>query len=173
MEVKKDQIRIMRAIRSGAGPEQIAALVDSGCEIDERDEFGRTALHLAGDIRILRLLVERGGSVSIADNQGNTPLHEAVACKAVGATQTLLEFGADPNVPNHFGRTPLHNAFQESPPTLEMLKTLLKAKANPTIKDKEGNTAIDQCKAVGGSDAFVRLLNAAAKDFQPGVQPKR
>ncbi|CAD5114934.1 DgyrCDS3965 [Dimorphilus gyrociliatus] len=70
-------------------------LLQSGRHPDERDEKGRTGLHLAashGNEDVLRLLLESGADVDAIDTFGNTPLHY---CGHVETIQCLIDFGAD------------------------------------------------------------------------------
>lgn len=81
--------------------------------INAQAEDGRTALHEAaarGDVRTVRLLLNRGAAVNIQDEHGVTPLTLACAAqsegvisllKAAGAVRTALDSFA---VASHFCR---------------------------------------------------------------------
>ena len=52
-------------------------------ELNAQDEMGHTAMHRAaarGELDVVKLLVEHGGSPMVRDREGNTPLHSA--CEA-------------------------------------------------------------------------------------------
>lgn len=79
----------------------LSQLCDAGADIQARDVFGHTALHLAvlcwrGAVT---LLLRRGADVNARDEAGNTPLHLAVL-RGV-CVDVLLARGADPAVRNH------------------------------------------------------------------------
>lgn len=60
--------------------EQAEAALDDGAEVDGRDEFGNTALIVAaqnGLKRLIKLLLRRGATINTANHSGNTPLHFA------------------------------------------------------------------------------------------------
>ncbi len=78
--------------------------------------------------------------------------------------QTCLNDEANTNidVQSKYGRTPLHNAarFSKNP---EVIMTLLKAGADVTLKDRNGNTAFDWAgynEALKGTDAYQALKDA-------------
>ena len=62
--------------------EMIRQLLSKGADINNRDEFQRTVLHLAmnrygenssGDL--IKLLINKGADLNILDHKGRTPLH--------------------------------------------------------------------------------------------------
>jgi cytohesin len=61
----------------------------------------RSALHAAadhqGDPVFVRLLLEHGASVDLADSQGETPLHRAASAGNLESVRLLLDAGANPN----------------------------------------------------------------------------
>jgi ankyrin repeat protein len=81
--------------------------------INEADEAGRTALHVAvalGDMKTARILIEKGAIVNAQDYGGDNPLHLA---ESAPMTKLLLETGkANPNIPNLDGICALHLAVQ-------------------------------------------------------------
>ena len=92
-----------------------------------------------------------------------TPLHHAVRFRSPAAVETLLEYGANVNqVCKRSGSTPLHRAVTSTgaPRTagkqreaLEIIALLLKAGADPTIRNKSGKTPLDYV-----SDEKIRNL---------------
>jgi ankyrin repeat protein len=70
----------------------------------------RTALLVAapsGHVEMLRLLVERGSSVDLADNHRDTALMAAVRAGSIESVNFLIAAGADLNVRDQAGRTAL------------------------------------------------------------------
>jgi len=62
--------------------EAVRLAIDLGAEIDAVDEAGDTALHSAATRRlntVIRLLAERGASLSVKNKRGQTPLALAEA----------------------------------------------------------------------------------------------
>ncbi|KAK9381129.1 uncharacterized protein V2V93DRAFT_368390 [Kockiozyma suomiensis] len=73
---------------------------------NDKDPHGYTALHAAASythIKLLRLLIERGGDVDIRDEDGETPLF--VVEKVEAAKVLVEELGADWQVRNTEGET--------------------------------------------------------------------
>ena len=62
-------------------------------------------------LEIIALLIERGASVTVGDDEGNTPLHVAASMNRDGAIRVLLEAGADVEATNHEGLTALDLAI--------------------------------------------------------------
>jgi ankyrin repeat protein len=83
-----------------------------GAKVNEKDEYGRTALHLL---------------MGHSDND------------AIEAIKLLLKSGANVDEKNNEGRTALHLAAIRNNP--EAIKLLLQAQANLQVKDNEGRTA--------------------------------
>ena len=97
-----------------AGLKDIAqAIIQSG-DVNERNEQGKTALHLAAYLNqtevIQGLLQQVGLDLNPQDNDGDTPLHYACARGYLEVVKQLVEAGADINMQNNVGDTPLHKA---------------------------------------------------------------
>jgi tankyrase len=105
--------------------------------------------------RIVALL-KRGADIHETDKNGVTPLHHAVRFRSPTAVRTLLEHGANVNqVCRRSGSTPLHRAVTQTgaPGTagrqraaLEIIEFLLKAGADPSIRNKVGKKAVDYAR---------------------------
>ena len=64
----------------------------------------------AGQVLVVRTLVEQGADVHAQDARGRRPLHRAARGGHVEVAQALVEFGADINARSADGVRPLHYA---------------------------------------------------------------
>jgi hypothetical protein len=113
------------AARSGANRETLAALLSPRLDINARNAYGMTALHEAASDKNFAgaaFLLERGADVNAQDKWGQTPLHRVLSEARV-----------------------VHNKHLDSPHKVEAVMRLLviSGKADVSIKDKDGKTAID------------------------------
>jgi ankyrin repeat protein len=112
------------------GLTEIAAqLLDQGSEVNARDNFSNTPLHLA--VRhpaMVELLLARGARVEARNAFGNTPLHLAVGDRR--AVELLLAAGADARARNLFDQTPLDYSLRggTSAYNLGIVSLLIKAR---------------------------------------------
>ncbi|KAF3929044.1 Ankyrin-3 [Dactylellina cionopaga] len=92
----------------------VATLLDWRADIDALNTASnRRALHAAcenGHEDVVRILLQRGASVNVADEDGKTPLHLAAADGGEGITRMLIQSGADLNAVDDEGDLPLHVA---------------------------------------------------------------
>ena len=104
---------------NGEHPEEIQRLLALGADINIQNYKGKTGLHCAakaGFLKVINLLIEKGATVDATDNDGETPLFEAIRStiksgeKQRAALEALLIKGANPNVRNRKGQTPLQVA---------------------------------------------------------------
>lgn len=89
---------------------------DGGCDLNETDGDGCTALYLAmdeGNDEMCELLLNSGASADIGNADigcDNTLLAWAASRRRLSHVQMLLKHGADPNKPGKSGMYPLHMA---------------------------------------------------------------
>jgi ankyrin repeat protein len=81
----------------------VTALLDAGANIELQGYGGSRPLHaatLAGQKKLVSILLERGAKVDSLDNVGRTPLLTFVSGEGadVGTLKILLAAGADPNL---------------------------------------------------------------------------
>jgi len=103
-------------------------LVELGSDVNARDNFSNTPLHLA--VRhpaMVELLLARGARVEARNAFGNTALHLAVGDRRV--VELLLAAGADARARNLFDKTPLDYSLRGGTSTyhLSIVSLLIKA----------------------------------------------
>ncbi|XP_039171683.1 potassium channel SKOR isoform X3 [Eucalyptus grandis] len=143
---------------------QLKSLVRAGADLNKTDYDGRSPLHLAaarGYEDIVFFLVQEGVDV-------NT---KAVARGDSDFLKRILANGIDPNSKDYDHRTPLHVAASEG--LYLMAKLLLEAGASVFLKDRWGNTPLDECRKCGNKN-LIKLLEAAKSsemlEFQDGFR---
>lgn len=138
---EKGEPALVFAVRSGA-PKTVAFLLkQAGIQTDAANTADETALMLAAnanDLALANLLIEAGASV----NRPNwTPLHYAASKGHTEMMRLLIENDAyiDAESPN--GTTPLMMAAYYATP--KAVKLMLEEGADPTLQNKDGQTALD------------------------------
>jgi ankyrin repeat protein len=97
--------------------EGVRRLVESGDDVDARDEVECTPLHWAGAwgrIKAAELLLEHNADPDARDRLGQTPLHKAADYGHLGAIELFLDRGADINARDEINATPLYWASTKS-----------------------------------------------------------
>ena len=95
---------------------KIQSLIDSGLNINRRDEKGRTLLFLLAAkrrIESIKILIKNGIDINAEDNYGKTVLSEAVNKIDGMMIRFLIENGASVNHVNSSGRTVIQDAALE------------------------------------------------------------
>jgi len=98
------------AVKSG-NERMVKMLLEHGANVNESDEKGNTALHLATSSAVIEMLLNAGANVSATNDKGETALR--VICEKPQAgtniVEMLLKYGADPNT-----CFPLHSACKNN-----------------------------------------------------------
>jgi len=145
--------------------EAVKLLLDTGVELDCRNNDGQTAMDKAaywGFTKILQLLLDAGSSIDVRNNNGETPLHRAASWGHVDAVKLLLNAKANGNeFKNQRRYTPLHFAAKHGKP--EVIRVLLEGKCDPFRRDSCGRTPIELAKRNKKQEVY-RLL----KEWQRG-----
>jgi uncharacterized protein len=98
------------------GPEATALLLAHGAHVHRfsRNPLHNQALHacmaLSQNCETVRLLIEQGADVNMAQAGGYTPLHQAAANGRADLVGILLEAGANQELRCHQGKTPMDYA---------------------------------------------------------------
>lgn len=114
-----------------------------------------------GNEALVAALIERRVDLTVRNTAGDTALHVAASqIDNTAVAEMLLEAGSDIDAAGSGGATALHNAAQTSDP--EMVKLLLRWKAEPVATDRDGKTALDWAEENGQSDILCVLQNHLA-----------
>lgn len=133
-----------------------------GCNVNEADCYGRTALHYATssqltNVSTVQALINKGANVKAVDKAGSNPLHMCVlptvlvpvmeeedeypekagVCDVI---QLLAFAGLEVNSTDNAGFTPLHFALREK--DVAVVTKLLQLGADATLKTRTGETAL-------------------------------
>lgn len=133
-------------------------LISRGADVSKAPQ---TALRMAvknGSVDLAKLLIEAGADINARDEEGNTPLHHAVAVSSwsTDLAKLLIEAGADINAPDKQGATPLHLAVATW--YLEMAELLVSKGADVSAINQQGKSPLLIAKATG-LKGFVELLS--------------
>jgi hypothetical protein len=149
---------------------RVRQLIGAGALVNARGPNGATALEYA--VRRLKkqeemvsALIAAGADVNLADESGETALMFA-GYTGIKVAELLLAAGAEANALAKDGRTPLIHAVQAVGArlgSLEIVKALIRAKADLNARDQFGRTALSI--AEDGRDAGLSdlLKQAGAK----------
>lgn len=122
----------------------VRALLNHGAYVNDRDEKGRTSLFYAVHTspEITRLLLDRGATVNVKDKDQQTPLMFA----DIEQAKLLLKQGAKINAVNKDHWTALMGAAFTT--DTAKARILLEHRADVSVKDLDGRTALDLTKEI-------------------------
>jgi len=144
---------------------EVKKLIKSGVKVNEKDDYGTTALYAAADgasVDIAKILIKHRADVKAKDKDGCTPIITASMVSSAAFThdqaekqkrfddaakvvKLLIDKGADVNVKDAYvGATALMHASMIG--AIPVAKILIAKGADIKAKDKFGNTALDYAK---------------------------
>ncbi|GGE63787.1 ankyrin repeat domain-containing protein [Priestia taiwanensis] len=127
--------------------EVVKALLKEDCTlVHALSEDGWSALHLAayfGHEETVKVLIEFGADVHLKakNNNGNIPLHAAVANKQLTIVKLLLEHGTDVHTTQSGGWTSLHEAALLG--ATDIVQVLIDNGADVHKTKDDGKSALD------------------------------
>jgi ankyrin repeat protein len=159
--------------------DRLHALLDSGCDVEQADPDGRTALMMGaqfGHAGIVSELLARGAVVDRTDGEGNTALLLAARSGCVEAVEDLLLWKAEIDHTNRKGQTALYLAaacpvLRESKAVPwsrhkghdEVVRALLGRFANTEFYEIGGMQPVSAAAHNGNVVATLELLEAGAR----------
>jgi ankyrin repeat protein len=94
----------------GGQLECVRVLLESGADVDARDDYGDAALHIAserGQVEVVGLLLQHNANINAKNQRDFTPLMVTSTDELVRVAQLLVEHGADLNAVDEDGDTAL------------------------------------------------------------------
>ena len=164
----RDAGTVLHRIASFAeNPLTVAMTLEAGADLEARNEFGNTPLHLANDASNVAALVAAGANVEARGEFGRTPLHFA-ANGDPESLRVLIDAGANLEARDDVnGETALHVAagWANDP---ESLRVLIDAGANLDARNERGATPLHRVVSVRGerSAFYLRSLERGTREPQ-------
>lgn len=108
--------------------------------------------------KVTKLLIKNGADVNLETTDWR-PIHYAVFHMDYNIVELLINNKVDVNSMSEFGESPLHIAVDTVPTqeSVEILKLLLDAGADPSVRDDNGNRPIDIAVIYGNKEAIELL----------------
>jgi ankyrin repeat protein len=159
---------LMWAANSGReGKRKVKRLLTAGADRSYATSDGSNALMCAasrGEVAVTELLLAQGMDVNHRTADGTSALMQAARCSPASLLPVLLKAGAQVNAADHNKKTALMYAV-EGEDCVNSTRILLGAGADPNLKDRARQTALDMCRAstYPGHEALARLLESAMK----------
>jgi ankyrin repeat protein len=97
-----------------------------GADVNATDQYDYTPLRravAAGNLAMVKLLIDKGGNIATSDANGITLLHIIAQTENIEIAELLISKGADVNAKDtHLGFTPLDYAQDGEPRMIELLQ---------------------------------------------------
>lgn len=169
---KNNEPALVRALRMDSRRVAEVLIQAPGINLDEETEYGENAVMLAafaGNLRLVRQLVERGARINKV--VGWTALHYAATEGHNDIVVYLLGEGANVNTRTENGVSALYMAARK--PSREVVMTLLRAGAYRDVCNDKGQSPADAARAAGDAQLADFLKTERCVEPRPGVSFKQ
>lgn len=152
------------------GSHLISAIIAAGVSVNDKNEMGQTALHIAGsriNLEAMQLLLEHpdgAAMINETDNEGKTALFDACLLANIKGVKYLVGNDADVKIRNLKGNTCLHVACQSG--SVKLVKWLIDAGADLNAVNNDGYRPADFAKKVADEATLGYLQSIQAIDFE-------
>ncbi|KAL3835788.1 hypothetical protein ACJMK2_021264 [Sinanodonta woodiana] len=151
MDLKGTSVLMNVVFTKNVNTEILEFLLNSGCDVNQENGKGATALFLATgmrDLKTMKILLKHGANINQADINGCTPFHLHGEEGGGGRTACfLIHSGADINCTDKKGRSPLMKAVKLG--NIRLIMILLKADCNCQPQSLLGQPRIQElCERV-------------------------
>ena len=149
--------------RTDGHTEVLQAIISPGIDVNTANKRNVTSLMIAckeGEKDAINVLLNAGADPNIADDNGDTCLHNAAGsyCYTAIVLQAIISHGADVNATNEENVTALMIACKKT--KKDEINVLLNAAADPNITDPNGDTCLHYAaRQLFGVKVFRIILN--------------
>ena len=130
---------------------RVKKLIKRGYDINKKDEYGNTPLHVSLDHERLMCsfyLIKKGANINKKNKLKHLPLHFASRCDNIELIKKLVT-KSNINKKDRYGQTPI--IFAASNFRINIIEELIKYGAKVNTKDVDGNTPLhNACYSVEG-----------------------
>jgi ankyrin repeat protein len=152
---------VKRAIDYVKSKRALEILVDSGANIDYKDNMGDPLI-----IKFIKekpesyvkYLIENGANLNVQDKYGWTPLIWATTLKKKELVQLMLKKGADINRVDKRGNPAIYYAYGE-----DMILTLLNKDINLKLKNRDGENVLGEVYLRSISNSYYKAVEKLIK----------
>ncbi|KAI9933187.1 hypothetical protein ASPWEDRAFT_30041 [Aspergillus wentii DTO 134E9] len=127
-----------------------------------------------GGLEIFRLLIKAGADISMRDDMGITPLHQAARAGDCPILDMLMQHGADVNSQTKNGRTPLIEAIavdSDRKPHLLVTTMLLERGADVGLTSSDGRTVLHEMASMPQKRLNELDINVVSLLLDNGADP--
>ena len=171
--MKKYSLKRRKTKKKGGSKDILKRAKDIGAEelfkrllywdpnINDAEELHLYEASANNNVELVRLLLDIGADINLANRDGETPLYVASLFGYVKMVRILAERGGNINKANKNGETPLHIASQNG--QVEVVKILLEKGANINKFDYSLETPLYVASEAGNEEVVRILLENGAR----------
>ncbi|EAY13227.1 ankyrin repeat protein, putative [Trichomonas vaginalis G3] len=137
--------------------------LSNGANINEKDKYGRTALHYAAYFNCketAELLISHGVNINEKDIDGENALHYAARNNCKETAEFLISHGANIIAKNKNGKTAFHEAAYSN--SIETAGLLISHGVNINEKDIDGETTLHEAAYFNHKETAELLISHGA-----------